>query len=239
MRREEERSGYEMRVRRNERRECCSDFGRHARVQAAMGAQFLWSTVIFHFVPRELVGVVRERVLPPGGRPVRLVDDVRLASEERLQRVDNNRNVFFVDVRVLAALLVLKIVVDSAPRCFEGLADVLGRVDHHAELEEALSAAHRAQRASCIEAGTDRALLAAELSSVEAEAADKGYELLDDSPRGMLSSKLLVAPGEPGGSEEEGSGASTAAGPTVQAARGAEASSQPIAQPTQPLALPP
>ena len=60
-------------------------------------------------------------------------------------------------------------------------------------------------------------------------------QLLDDSPRGMLSSKLLVAPGEPGGSEE-GSGASTAAGPTptVQAARGAEASSQPI-----PLALPP
>ncbi|EOD42011.1 hypothetical protein EMIHUDRAFT_95194 [Emiliania huxleyi CCMP1516] len=45
-------------------------------------------------------------------------------------------------------------------------------------------------------------------------------QLLDDSPRGMLSSKLLVAPGEPGGSEEEGSGASTAAGPTVQAARG-------------------
>mmetsp|Transcript_27000 Transcript_27000/g.88269 ORF Transcript_27000/g.88269 Transcript_27000/m.88269 type:complete len:485 (+) Transcript_27000:58-1512(+) len=61
-------------------------------------------------------------------------------------------------------------------------------------------------------------------------------QLLDDSPRGMLSSKLLVAPGEPGGSEEEGNGASTAAGPTVQAARGAEASSQPI---TQPLALPP
>ena len=30
-------------------------------------------------------------------------------------------------------------------------------------------------------------------------------QLLDDSPRGMLSSKLLVAPGEPGGSEEEGS----------------------------------
>lgn len=79
--REEERIGYGMRVTRNERRDVCSEFGRHARVQAAMGAQFLWSAVIFHFVPRELVGVVGERVLPPGGRPVRLVDDVRLPPE--------------------------------------------------------------------------------------------------------------------------------------------------------------
>ena len=60
----------------------------------------------------------------------------RVPEEVFIERLGQSDDVGLLDVRVLAPLLILEVVVDAPSREFESLADVLDGVDHHAELEE-------------------------------------------------------------------------------------------------------
>ena len=100
------------------------------------------SSEIFHAIVLDLVGrkllhVRSERVLAPYAEELDVVDHVRRGPEVVIERLGQSADVDLLDVRVLAHLFVVEVVLDTPPRQFESLADVLDGVDHHAKLQEA------------------------------------------------------------------------------------------------------
>ena len=117
------------------------DLRREARERDAVSAQVLHS-FLFGFVPSKLAALVRrERVgsLGLGERSGLVAGFVFAPPKVSLQRVDENLDVPFLHVRVLAgSIFVVWVTGSVAPSLFELLPDVLQRVDHDAEVIEPL-----------------------------------------------------------------------------------------------------
>ena len=107
-----------------------------ARKLYAVSSEIL-HTVVLDVGGRKFVHVRNERVLAPDAEELDVVDHRRRGPEVIIERLDQSVDVGLLDVRVLAPLLVVEVVVDAPPRGFESLANVLDGVDHHAELKGA------------------------------------------------------------------------------------------------------